>query len=636
MVTPAIGGQVPDKPFEDDRRLSIRRAPTMEEVLEIIERVTEPSYHEPIFEDPRGSVAVYRQMARQNSALQAKVHRSQQASFFLPFPTQAGPPASSLNAATFEVVLRRTKDLEQGRIIEIGALEMAGDQGRRYVNAQRVEWYPYDPAPEKSVPMIAEVPGYFSNLDHLADPDTGDLVDHETGGPATSVLDLVDQGGRQTDGGSIFTVSGGLSQLRDSGAPDQLLASDVGLYVQFVSSTGNTGRIVKIASFTNGDVEEPFASGLYPNHVLLDDGPQRVALTWAHADDGGVFTDETAAARAHTVDGMTLLPAATAVGDAYYFAHTQTFGELDVDVSTAGVGDWALLWEYWDGSSWSALADVIDPSNGFRISGSSVVRFAVPVDWASTTVNSRDGYYVRARVDSVTTTTTQPLGRRASMFRASKLTADAGGVEWRVLDWREMGFEVVRMSAPDGGTDDMLRLLGEERGVYQQTNETDDAFRRRASRLADVVSPAAIQRAVNRELAEYGYRGLAIDVSNGMTGFFCDVDALDYPSYQRKFHVLLSNAEAYGWFFVFVPVVTDGTEFGCGWTDGGPEGLVGDSQLAPAWDVGVCDGEVQSADALYRSIYDAVDSRRMGGIGFTMIRTNDLNFDDCNPPPPPA
>ncbi len=60
------GGEIPLAPFaHDDFRVSIRRPPTKDEIFDILKRVTEPSYHVPIIEDPRGGVALYRQMACQ-------------------------------------------------------------------------------------------------------------------------------------------------------------------------------------------------------------------------------------------------------------------------------------------------------------------------------------------------------------------------------------------------------------------------------------------------------------------------------------------------------------------------------------------------------------------------------------------
>ena len=140
--------------------------------------------------------------------------------------------------------------------------------------------------------------------------------------------------------------------------------------------------------------------------------------TAAIADDGGVFTDETTAANSTTVDDMTLLPASPVINDAYYFGHNEEFGQLRLDLSQPGVGSWSVTWEYWNGSSWTALSGVVDGTESigraFHVSGT--VSWTIPGDWADTTVNSQGPYrYVRARLSSFTSITTQPLGRKCKL-----------------------------------------------------------------------------------------------------------------------------------------------------------------------------------------------------------------------------
>lgn len=630
------GGNIPLQPYEDNRTLILRAAPTKDEILEILRRVTPDDYHVPIEQDPRGSIALYRSIACQQATQAKRIYEQQQSCYFLPYPTQGEEPASSLRSATFELVLVRTKDRHEGRIIEIGALDMVGDQGRTYTNQERVEWLPYDTDQTKSILMISENPGAIGNMDHLAQPVTGLLVNDQTGLPATEVLDLAVQGQRTNIGASVVSVPGSLSQIKDSGIPDQFLLTDIGLYIEVVASgVGNEGRILKITGFNDPNIEDPPLSGLRPHFITVDDGPVVQRLNYAASDDGGVVTLEIDQAISNTPDDVTLLPAAPAVNDAYLFGLGVEWDFLEIDISTAGDGDWTLVWEYSaPAATWSPLADVEDETNGFRLLGKNVVRFTKPGDWTLAGSGGITGYLIRARVTAVTTTTDQPLGRTATAYLAQSLTPENGTLEWRMLDWSELGFEIVQMGAPAGGRDDMLRLLGEERGVYQQTNETDDQFRNRAARLADVVSPNSIRRYVNRELAPYGYRGLAIDVED-YDGFFCDIDFCDYyepgdpagaPASDYK--LLLSEKEAYGWFFVFVPNLNDGTDFGNGY-DEGPLGLIGDTQLAPAFDTAIMDGYAVSADQTYRSIYDAVNAARAGGIGFTMIRDESLNVDLC-------
>lgn len=104
---------------------------------------------------------------------------------------------------------------------------------------------------------------------------------------------------------------------------------------------------------------------------------------------------------------------------------------------------------------------------------------------------------------------------------------ESGSVKWTLLDWKDQGFNLSDVGVPLGGRDDELFLLGDGRGVYQQQDESDDAFRQRVARLPDVITPAAIRRQMNRVLQPFNYRGLAVDLQD-FNGLFWDEDFLDY------------------------------------------------------------------------------------------------------------
>jgi len=140
----------------------------------------------------------------------------------------------------------------------------------------------------------------------------------------------------------------------------------------------------------------------------------------ASAEDGGAFTDETAKAQDAVADDMTLLPACIngglVVDDAYYFGFAYKFDRLWLNVGVAGVGNYALAHEYWDGDSWELLPDIVDETSEFTIAGLNKMDFTKPGDWATT---NKGGdlpatlYWIRARVTAVVTYTTQPLGTQA-------------------------------------------------------------------------------------------------------------------------------------------------------------------------------------------------------------------------------
>jgi len=141
----------------------------------------------------------------------------------------------------------------------------------------------------------------------------------------------------------------------------------------------------------------------------------KIAVDGAVADDGGVQTDETAAAQNPTQNDMTLLPAAPAVDDAYYFGHAKRFDVVWLNIGTQGDGVWVITWEYWNGAAWSALSDVVDNTNGFTaLVGLRDVSFTRPGDWATADVGGVSGlYWIRARVSSFTSINTQPRGNQA-------------------------------------------------------------------------------------------------------------------------------------------------------------------------------------------------------------------------------
>jgi len=140
-------------------------------------------------------------------------------------------------------------------------------------------------------------------------------------------------------------------------------------------------------------------------------------LGGAVADDGGVQTDETAAANNDLVNDMTLLPAVPAVNDAYYFGLGIQWNYLRLNIGTSGVGVYSLVWEYWNGVAWSALPDLSDGTNSFTLAGWCEITFTRPADWAATTVGGISGFYwIRARVSSYDSIIAQPKGTRAFCF----------------------------------------------------------------------------------------------------------------------------------------------------------------------------------------------------------------------------
>ena len=127
-----------------------------------------------------------------------------------------------------------------------------------------------------------------------------------------------------------------------------------------------------------------------------------------------IFVDETSAAQDDVANDMTLLPAVPAIGCAYYFGFDQMFDAVALNVGTAGIGNWTIEWQYWNGAAWTALAGVTDGTTSFQVAGLHDVSFTRPVaDWATVAVNGVTKYWVRAEVTGYVGITTQPLGTQA-------------------------------------------------------------------------------------------------------------------------------------------------------------------------------------------------------------------------------
>ena len=138
----------------------------------------------------------------------------------------------------------------------------------------------------------------------------------------------------------------------------------------------------------------------------------------AIADDGGVLTDETTEASSNLTADMTLLPAIPALNDAYYYAHNEQFNQIKQDVSTVLTfsAQPTILWEYWNGAAWVALAGVVDGTNGFETVGENIISYTLPVDWVTTTINAQGPlYYIRARLSVAGTITQTPIGNKATI-----------------------------------------------------------------------------------------------------------------------------------------------------------------------------------------------------------------------------
>jgi len=107
-------------------------------------------------------------------------------------------------------------------------------------------------------------------------------------------------------------------------------------------------------------------------------------------------------------------------------------------------------------------------------------------------------------------------------FVSEAPTGNVGGATWDVLDWvNDLGVVVTNTEQPSGGTLGILDAIGADRNIPRLPDETDSAYRIRIWQIADVVTPNAIIRALNRLLGviPFCFREVGTPL---LPGFFYD------------------------------------------------------------------------------------------------------------------
>lgn len=576
---------------------------------------------------------IYQAVAHGLGQLSARRLRKSEAEYLLPHSLQKGPPAAFLRRARYRVQITRTGNTDLAQFAQPGAIVMEGPDGRLYVNTEPVDYARRDENPVREVVFGCIVPGEVGNLDFLINDDINVPLGKPEGWIPPEYVALASQSRGRSNRGATALLSEGTIALKDTGKPAVFEIGDAGLYVEILDSAdvNNIGRIWRIRDHRWPGVEEPPNSNIRPTIALLDDDHVREQFQFAQQDDGGAFSILTDELNNYAELDVPLLPAAPADGDAFYFAALAPINEIDLRIDQPGAGEWDLVWEVWDGFVWVKPAEVLDGTSGFRISGRVHVG-GIGMQTPTTVNGLGPTYWVRARVENFASITVQPVAGYGYPLCYETMQPEAGTVEWIVRDWRDLGWTITSLQQITLGRDDDLGMIGDNRGMYPEQGETEEQFRRRLAQLPDVVTPAALNRVVNRLLAPLKLKGRVIDIGDEVHGFFLDEDAFDYyadptdPYPQNKWKLLLDMTEAYGHFYVLVPWIAEG-DFGI-FFDVGPSIYLPDKglYLGPCWDDGFMDGFSPVASYnVYPNIYREMKRRKLGGVGFTMIPDESLN-----------
>lgn len=207
--------------------------------------------------------------------------------------------------------------------------------------------------------------------------------------------------------------------------------------------------------------------------------------------------------------------------------------------------------------------------------------------------------------------------------------ADLGkAVTVEVEEYEDLGVTVTQPAETTGGAPDALGAIGSDRGIGRVPGETDANFRARFEHMADILTPAAHIRILDRILGSAGidYEYLETGDVEGLMGFTWDVHPYDVgqvcPPIEK-----LPGSELVGQGIVWLGpgtltrffVICVGTSLD------GEFGFFYDADwFAPgfpnAWDLGVYDGAPLGYQALIGQVWNEINDARAAGVGFIIIQ----------------
>jgi len=112
------------------------------------------------------------------------------------------------------------------------------------------------------------------------------------------------------------------------------------------------------------------------------------------------------------------IPHVPSLGDGLYVCHTAKFDCIQYYVNTAGVGTYTIRASYFNGTAWVAIPTFYsdgDNTNSFKNTGYRWISFVRPADWALFEVDGKDRYILHNEISVISTMTTIPLLRTATL-----------------------------------------------------------------------------------------------------------------------------------------------------------------------------------------------------------------------------
>ena len=314
-----------------------------------------------------------------------------------------GPPRNRTDARMIDVA--RLANALRVYPVEGDPLAVGVRQGRCVISGVTYAYAGEDPA-----------------VSSLTNNDTTYIWAQDDGGGSLEIASAIDATGWPTTKhlklAEITTSSGEITGIVDRRSESMLTAgsTDIVLTITMAMAVFGAWAIDGDGAATNGGglVGDALVStfGLSYN-VVWDEDQAEYQRVFESSSGAGYSND------------LQMFPDTPAIDDAVYFAMDVPFCEFAIPFTTpATYSGNSLAWEYWNGTSWTALTLVHDNTNAASNSGAQsfqrdgAIHFIPPADWATTTVNDTAAYWIRCRVTAASITTV-PISNSAAHKRVS-------------------------------------------------------------------------------------------------------------------------------------------------------------------------------------------------------------------------
>lgn len=450
------------------------------DLLGIWQSVMDDSYTQPFVQAGDGQgLEAWNQSFAQLARVSTAVDVTMESLFILPWSGQTNPPATGPNQATVTLTISRTKLLNQPLIL--GA-------GFTWVDEVAPDWSP------TGTQLITTGLRYSLMTDVVFEPgESGPLTvtaiaerpGYGYNNPQPGSLNTIEQPGTnfyntdaQITNNLVGTPLAGIAatQLIVLDIPHTVIPGHIGQYFTVTQGT-NVGAIARAVSYRAPApgalaTPEPVGSG-------LDGGAVGLEMLFSVHSSGG--------------------PTGTFI-----------MGE-QVSLSSGATGIAIFKHMVQVGSIWKASFVLRSLPTGTITAG-----------------------LILTGVQSGATMTADLIYTNASNLVTTPVLQGISTETWRVLDWvNDWGLTVTNVAQPSGGTSGTLDLLGRERNTPRISGETDTQYRQRVAAIADVVTPNAIKRRLNKVLTQgplglnWCFREIGAPL---FPGFYWDHDAYDYDA----------------------------------------------------------------------------------------------------------